>query len=365
LLLHVPVDDFGNVGASARAAERGAAPHAPGDELERPRADFRARGRHADDDALAPALVAALERRAHGVDVADALEGIIGAAAREVHQIIDEIGTDLLRVDEVGHAETLAPGLSLRIEVDAHDHVGAHETQALEHVETDTAEAEHDAVRARLDLGGVDHGADAGGHAAADVTNLVERRVRADFRHRDFGQHGEIGEGRRPHVVMNLAAFEREARRAVGHNARALSRADLLAQVGLAREAVFALPAFRRVERDPVIAWLERSHAGPDFAHDARPLVTQDRREQTFRVLARERELVGVANTGRLDLDHHLARARTVEIDVGDGEGLARLKGDGGANVHFFLPSVPIPKFARVCSMPRCELRNRRTLANL
>ncbi|MBA7651457.1 hypothetical protein ES703_59276 [subsurface metagenome] len=34
--LHVPVDDFGHVGAAARAAEGGAFPDPPGDELERP-----------------------------------------------------------------------------------------------------------------------------------------------------------------------------------------------------------------------------------------------------------------------------------------------------------------------------------------
>jgi FKBP-type peptidyl-prolyl cis-trans isomerase 2 len=34
-----------------------------------------------------------------------------------------------------------------------------------------------------FDLRGVDHRADAGGHAAADVADLVEGRVLADLRH--------------------------------------------------------------------------------------------------------------------------------------------------------------------------------------
>ena len=50
---------------------------------------------------------------------------------------------------------------------------------------------------------GVDHRADAGGDAAADVADLVERRVLADLRHRDLRQHGEIREGRAAHVVMD------------------------------------------------------------------------------------------------------------------------------------------------------------------
>src|SRR5262245_31133050 len=49
--------------ATFDATECGAAPHATGDELERTRADLLPRARDADDDALAPPLVAALERR--------------------------------------------------------------------------------------------------------------------------------------------------------------------------------------------------------------------------------------------------------------------------------------------------------------
>jgi hypothetical protein len=74
-LVHVPVDDLRHVGATAGAAEGRALPHPTGDELERPGRDLLARARHADDHAHAPAAVAALERLAHQLDVADALEG--------------------------------------------------------------------------------------------------------------------------------------------------------------------------------------------------------------------------------------------------------------------------------------------------
>src|SRR5689334_19127929 len=50
LLVHVPVDDPGDVRATARAAERGALPDAAGDELERTRLDLLAGAGHADDD---------------------------------------------------------------------------------------------------------------------------------------------------------------------------------------------------------------------------------------------------------------------------------------------------------------------------
>src|SRR5437868_6563506 len=67
-----------------------------------------------------------------------------------------------------------------------------HHARALNHIQPNAAEAEHHHARARLDFRGVDHRADAGGNAAADVTRLIERRVFPDFRHRDFGQHRVI-----------------------------------------------------------------------------------------------------------------------------------------------------------------------------
>ena len=60
----------------------------------------------------------------------------------------------------------------------------------------------------------------------------------------------------------------------------------------------------------------------------------EDRWKQAFRVLAGERELVGVADAGRFDLDHHLAGFRAVELHVGDRERMARLEGNGGTDVH-------------------------------
>ena len=152
LAVHVPVDDARHVGAAARAAERRALPDAAGDQLERARRDLLAGAGDADDDAHAPAAMAALERLAHQLDVADALEAVVGAAAGELDEVGDEIAADLVRVDEVGHAEAAADGLARRVEVDADDLVGAGDARALHDVEADAAEPEDDDVRARLDL---------------------------------------------------------------------------------------------------------------------------------------------------------------------------------------------------------------------
>ena len=115
------------------------------------------------------------------------------------------------------HAEALAPCLLVVVEIDADDHVGAGQLQPLDDVQADAAEAEDDGGCALLDLGRVDDGADAGGDAAADVADLVEGSVLADLGDRDLRQHGVMGEGGAAHVVEQLLAIEREARRAVWH----------------------------------------------------------------------------------------------------------------------------------------------------
>jgi hypothetical protein len=196
------------------------------------------------------------------------------------------------------------------------------------------AEAEHHHVGAGFHLGREDHRADAGGHAAADVADLVEGRVFADLGQRDLRGDRVVAEGRGAHVVKDGLAVHAEAAGGVGHQALALRAADELAQVGLAAQAELALAALGRVERNDVVALLERGHAGADVDHDARAFVAEDGREDAFRVGAGERVVVGVADAGGLDLDQHLAELRSFEVDGFDGQRLAGLPGDGGFGFH-------------------------------
>ncbi len=237
----------------------------------------------------------------------------------------------------MGHAEAAAPFLLGIVEIDADDLVGAHHPRALDDIEADAAETEHDHVRTRRDLGGVDHRADAGGHAAADVTALVERRVLADLGHRDLRQHGEIREGRAAHIVEDGLALMAEARGAVGHQALALRGADRGAQIGLLAEAAFALAAFGRVERDHVIAGLDRGDARAHLPDDAGALMAEDRGENPFAVQTIQRIGVGVTDARRLDLDQHFAGLRTFQVEFDDLKRLLRLERDCGACLHFML----------------------------
>src|SRR5438445_5438395 len=179
LAIHVPVDDLRHVAPALGAAGRGAFPCTAGDELEAARLDLLARARDADDHRHAPALVAAFERLAHDIDVADAFEAVVGAALGQIYQVRDQLGAGFFRIDEMRDAEFLSERLARRIGIHADDHVGAGHARALHDVQPDAAQAEYHDVRARLDLGGVDHRADAGGHAAAELAHLVERRVLA------------------------------------------------------------------------------------------------------------------------------------------------------------------------------------------
>ena len=209
-------------------------------------------------DELAPAAMAALERLAHQLDVADALEAVVGAAAGELDQVRAPDRRRLRRVDEVGEAEAARDALARGVEVDADDRVGAGQPRALHDVEADAAQAEDDDVGAGLDLGREDDRADAGGDAAADVADLVEGRVLADLGDRDLRQHRVLRKGRAAHVVVDRLLADAEAAGAVGHEALALRRANGGAQVGLAAEARFALAALGRVERDDVVALARR-----------------------------------------------------------------------------------------------------------
>ena len=83
-----------------------------------------------------------------------------------------------------------------------------------------------------------------------------------------------------------------------------------------------------------MVARFERRHAGADLEHDARAFMAEDRREQAFRVGARQRVVIGVADAARLDLHQHLAGTRPIELDLFDRQGLSGFPGDGGTCFH-------------------------------
>jgi hypothetical protein len=114
--------------------------------------------------------------------------------------------------------------------------------------------------------------------------------------------------------VVNHVAVHGEAAGAVRHHAFSLGLADGGAEIGLARQARFALAAFRRVKGNHVVAFLDRRHARCHIYDDARTFVPENHREEPLGVGAGARELIGVAHAGGFDFDQHLAGLRPVEI---------------------------------------------------
>src|SRR5207253_1313942 len=115
---------------------------------------------------------------------------------------------------------------------------------------------------------------------------------RVDLGNGNFRQNRVIGEGGAAHIVMNLVLADGEAAGAVRHYALALGGADGGAEAGLARCAGVALAAFRCVERNDVVALLDRGDAGADVDDDTSAFMAEDRGKKTFRIGTREGEIV-------------------------------------------------------------------------
>jgi hypothetical protein len=182
-----------------------------------------------------------------------------------------------------------------------------------------------------FNLGRIEHRADAGGDAAAEQADLFQRRFLGDFGQRDFRQHGVFGESRAAHVVVDRLALIGKARRAVRHQALALGGAHRLAKIGLARQAEFAFAAFGGVQRNDVVAHRQRGHTFANRFDNAAAFVAEDGRENAFRIVAGQREGIGVANTGGDDAHQHFTGFRRFDIDFNDLQRLVGGKGNGGA----------------------------------
>src|SRR5277367_2396682 len=165
---HVPIDNLRNVAPSARTAKGRALPGPARHQLKRPRRNLLPRARDSDNHAGAPSTLTALERLAHQLDVADALERKIRATARQVHDMRNQVALDLGRIHEMRETELLRYRLARRIKIDAHDHRGARHPRSLHDVEPDPAEPEHHHPIAGSYLRRVQHGADSGRDAASD-----------------------------------------------------------------------------------------------------------------------------------------------------------------------------------------------------
>src|SRR5690606_5744027 len=115
-----------------------------------------------------PATMAAFQGLAHDGSVTYALEGIISAPIRKLDNVIHHV-FHFFRIDKMCHAELAGHGLTIRVDVNPYDLIGAHHARPLNHIQPDTTQAKHNHIGTGLDLGSVEHCAQPGRHAAADI----------------------------------------------------------------------------------------------------------------------------------------------------------------------------------------------------
>ena len=134
--------------------------------------------------------------------------------------------------------------------------------------------------------------------------------------------------------MADLVAVAGDPGRAVGKVALVLLLADRHAEVGPRVDAVDALAALRREQRDHVVADGERGDVGPDLLDDPGSLVAEDRRRVSGGVGAGGGVEVGVADAAGGEADQDLSRPRLGELDLLDDERLAELLEDRRAHPH-------------------------------
>jgi hypothetical protein len=86
-----------------------------------------------------------------------------------------------------------------------------------------------------------------------------------------------------------------------------------------------------------MVAFLQRGDAGANVDHHAGAFVAEDRGKEPFGIVARARELIGVTDSCRSDLDQHLSRSRTVKVDCFDDERRARFERECSFDFHDYL----------------------------
>ena len=206
---------------------------------------------------------------------ADRLEGVVDAAAGHLLDRLDRVGVDALTMSVAPNC--CATSSFGRRHVDRDDARRARRCAAPLIADSPMPPQPITAtVRAGLDLGGVEHRADAGRHAAADQRGAVQRHVVADLHHRVLVHQHLLGEGaERCELLVSDSPFLRQPARA----RPAAAHLGALAERRVAGQALRAVAAEDRQAGDDVVA---RLHVGDVVAHrldDAGALVAEHRRQ--------------------------------------------------------------------------------------
>src|SRR5690606_7727138 len=171
LALEVVLDVAGQLGAAFDATEGGTTPDPTGDQLERTGADFFAGTGHPDNHRLTPALVAALQGRAHHVHVADTFEGVVHSAVGQINDHLLNGAVIVFGVNAVGGAQLLGDFELGRVDIDGDDTGRLRLNCTNDRGQANAAQTENGHRGTRLHFGGVADRADTRGDATTQQTD--------------------------------------------------------------------------------------------------------------------------------------------------------------------------------------------------
>ena len=270
---------------------------AAAEHVEQRQLELHVRGRHADQDHRA-GQVAAVERLPVGFRPSDRLDHHVRAVALGQRlDPLDRVGFP--RVDHVGGAELARPFQLPVVDVHRDDLAGAREQRAEHGAVAHAAAADHRDRVAAADLPGVQRGAQAGHHAAAEQPGHLGL---------DLGIHlGALPGGDQGLLDERADAERGRQHRAVGQRHLLLGVVGRKAVPGTAAGAGAALPAHRAPVQDHEVAGLQAGHVRADRLDHAGRLVPEQVREVVADP-ALAIVQVGVADAARLHLYQGLAR---------------------------------------------------------
>ena len=207
------------------------------------------------------------------------------------------------------------------------------ETAVMQGGHPDPAEPDHEDGVPLPRLSGVDHGAAAGQHGAAQDGRDVRRHVVVDGHQGAPVDDGVVGEGRDAQVVVHRVSVPVQP---------AAAGEQLAAGVGGAAEGARE-PAVGGAVRAGAAPGQERHHhplaggqvvdAVPDPDNPARGLVSEQHRHRA-RPDAVDHGEVGVAESGRLDTDENLSLAGLLQVELDDLEGSGQRIGTGSTGLR-------------------------------
>ena len=287
----------------------------------------------------------------HGLDRARHLEGEVDPALGRGAHLLDAVR--IAGAERRAGAELAGERQLVVVQIDGDEAACADQLRGEQRVQPDAAEADHRDGGARLHPGGVDHRADAGQHGAAEQRGLLERQRGVDPDRRVARDHGALGEGRDPDMMVDRRAVEVQPPRAREQRPLAVGDGARLAQrrpPGAARQA---MAAARHEHQDDVVALGEIAHARAERLDHACGFVTQHHRQRP-RPVAVDHRQIRMAEPGGLDPHQDLAGARAVELDLLDGQrttvGIRRRRADplqNGCPDPHGTPPAPLRSFLR------------------